>query len=257
MSESPESPGSPPPQTRRSHFPTNPSRLRVTTTSSLENDIITEQHQESSMTSAGRPQTPPLQQASTAQAVTGESELLLDDEDDEGPATIIEPSGKDSDERTALLEQYHHNRVCGLRNCNHGTFSPRAPSIASTNFDSIHDHVNRELGGDYHGTDGDPNTPMSYSGHSFFGDQLGDTLPGRKGMRSKHCQTKFFGTKSPRFVYFSYYFPFARWITQYRWVPIICFQSWPYSARQWFVRLCLQPSHICTVRKLSSNGSGS
>jgi hypothetical protein len=54
----------------------------------------------------------------------------------QGPkGTISEPSHREADARTHLLEDYHKGAVCGAKHCTHGTFSPhlRAADSGSSN----------------------------------------------------------------------------------------------------------------------------
>jgi Sulfate permease family len=125
---------------------------------------------------------------------------------------IIEPSAEEFNESSALLESYHHSRVCGLRNCNHGTFSPRAESIRSprSSIDTM------SFGGpypDHMGEDGGPRYPA----RGIFSDSIADTVGGSKSMSTTKWLAQKHGIKGQKFMYFSYYFPFLNWIRQYQW----------------------------------------
>jgi hypothetical protein len=137
---------------------------------------------------------------------------MVDSENDQAQAQIEEASSAEVNARTSLLGNYYHQRVCGRSNCDHGTFSPRAPSIRSTysSTDST------PFGGRYAdsvGEDGDARDPA----HSILGDGLADSLIGSKRMSTTKWLAKKNGVRSTAYMYFSYYFPFVKWIRQYKW----------------------------------------
>ena len=129
---------------------------------------------------------------------------------------IIEPSQQElPDARTSLLESYHQTRVCGRRNCNHGTFSPTASSQRSS-IDSTND-----MGGRYPGGVDDNNSGSKSRLHRVMGDAVADAFFTRTREGSTMSTTKFLANKhgitNHRYMYISYYFPFVKWIQQYRW----------------------------------------
>jgi high affinity sulfate transporter 1 len=129
---------------------------------------------------------------------------------------IIEPSQQDlPDARTSLLASYHHSRVCGNKNCNHGTFSPRAPSFRSS-IDSSFEQGGRYPGGiDENG--GRPRSRL----HRILGDAVADAffVRNREGstMSTTSLLAKKHGIKNRHYMYLSYYIPFFKWIGQYQW----------------------------------------
>lgn len=143
-----------------------------------------------------------------------EPEPLMDEEDAAVQGLIEEPSSQRVDARTSLLGNYHHNRVCGLRDCNHGTFSPRAPSPRSER--SGADTPRAAFGGPYPqavGEDGGPADPA----RGIMSESMTDSFFGSKSLSTNKWLAQRHGIKSPTFMYFSYYFPFIRWIGQYQW----------------------------------------
>ena len=198
---------SPPPSPRRpvpgrtSTVPTNPSRLRNTTAISPEQVTRPNIRDFEQELDRGSPsQSPPLDGIGQ---LTAETDAIASKDH--------EPQADGATESTGLLEGYqhnHHSRVCGLRNCNHGTFSPRAGSIHSrqSSFDNSFGYessiaetssINGTIGfmrGLFSGA-GDDNGPKTTS----------QRLAKAHGIRRR------------KFMYFSYYFPFVKWITQYQW----------------------------------------
>lgn len=157
--------------------------------------------------------TPPLNHPHTAPPTSAEATALKKEGDEQASGDIIEPSQEEEDERTALLEHYHnHNsRICGLRHCNHGTFSPRAPSIISTAEGSLADS-SMDYQAHHSGLVREPDQPDL--AHALLGDPIADALLGTRKGRSKKRLKKDSGE---RLRYFSYYLPCIRWISQYRW----------------------------------------
>ena len=129
----------------------------------------------------------------------------------EAEGFVAEPTEIEQDERTRLLENYHDPRVCGLRNCNHGTFSPRAGSIRS--------YTNSSLLNGLGGTPPEPGQPpggMRAAAHAILGDSIMDSLSWNKSRSTTKQLASMTGVKGQRWLYLTYYFPFLRWITQYR-----------------------------------------
>ena len=159
---------------------------------------------------------PPALQPGTSNPTIIESEpdLSLDGDNGQVQGEMDEPTSQVINARTSLLGNYHHHhRVCGRKNCNHGTFSPRAPSIRSAR-SSIDSSI--QFGGRYGGAIGDDGGSRD-QGHGILGDSLADSLPGSKSLSTTTWLAKRHGVNSPRFIYFSYYFPFVKWVRQYRW----------------------------------------
>jgi high affinity sulfate transporter 1 len=112
-------------------------------------------------------------------------------------------------ENTALLESYHHNRVCGLKNCNHGTFSPRAGSMHSrqSSLDNIHAYEPSLVGS------ADFDSPAAFV-QGIFGSSNNDS---GKSLSTSERLARAHGVRRRKWMYFSYYFPFIKWISQYQW----------------------------------------
>ena len=156
---------------------------------------------------------PPSLQPGSTQPLTAEPEPMQDDEEEEVNATLVEPSTKNVDARTRLLENYHHNRVCGLKDCNHGTFSPRGSSLISrsSTYGMSGGHGGRLA--DTIGEDGGPRD----SSHGLFGDSITDIFTrGKSNSTTKWLADKH-GVKSTTMMYLSYYIPSVKWIRQYQW----------------------------------------
>ena len=155
---------------------------------------------------------PPLLGPGTPDPLTTEPARMESAEEVTAFGDIIEPSAEESTEHSALLDSYHHSRVCGLRNCNHGTFSPRAGSLHSPS-GSID---KTSYGGPYPPAVAD-DARSTYSAQGILGDALADSMGGGKRMSTTKWLAQKHGIKGQRWMYFSYYFPFARWIRQYQW----------------------------------------
>jgi high affinity sulfate transporter 1 len=140
----------------------------------------------------------------TDQSNIGEGTVSTDD--------LVHQSAEEGNESSGLLDSYHHSRVCGLRKCNHGTFSPRAGSLHSprSSIDTM------SYGGRYTDAIGDDGGSIDAT-HGIFGDAIADSLRGNKRMSTTQWLAQKHGIKDRRWIYFSYYFPFTRWIGQYRW----------------------------------------
>lgn len=197
------------------HVPTTPSRLRETVASSPDDRrgssaTIEDEDLRSSQSSI------PFLSARASGPITAEPETFKEDGDDTPHGDFIEPSQEEEDERTALLENYHnhHHRVCGLRNCNHGTFSPRAASFMSTTNNSI---AESQLG-NYPVFTGEHDQPRGFA-HAILGDPIADALMGTKS-KSK-SKTKLLAKKhelrNTKFMYVAYYLPCIKWMSQYQW----------------------------------------
>ncbi len=123
---------------------------------------------------------------------------------------IDEPSSETYNAQTSLLGNYHHSRICGRTNCNHGTFSPRAAS-----FDSGRS-TDTSFGGRYAdeiADDGSIQDPI----RGLFGPAVIDSLTNSKSLSTTQWLARRHGIKSERWMYFSYYLPVIKWVPQYRW----------------------------------------
>ncbi|KAK5944368.1 hypothetical protein PMZ80_003649 [Knufia obscura] len=191
------------------HVPTVPSRLReATNMSPEERHAPIYQQSDSSDTSE---QAPAALDPSTSETTTGEFFPPVNGDSTEAEGFVAEPTQIEQDERTRLLETYHDPRVCGLRNCNHGTFSPRPESVRSYTTSSM-------LNG-FGGTPPEPGAPPGgyrAAAHAILGDSIIDTLSWNKSRSTTKQLASAKGVKGQRWMYLTYYFPFLRWITQYR-----------------------------------------
>jgi Sulfate permease family len=211
---------SPPPYPRRptssrlstQHVPVTPSRLREATAMSPA-DLARSSSSGNSESHDLLP--PPLLQPSSSRRTNAKAQDKSDEEEYPAHGNIIEPSQPQVDARTRLLESYNHSKVCGHNNCNHGTFSPRAPSIQSS-IDS-----RNGFGGRYSGDIAEDGSPKSRL-HGLLGDMFAEGFfTGRPGEGSTLSTTQWLANKhgitNHRFMYLSYYFPFVKWIRQYKW----------------------------------------
>ncbi|EXJ82568.1 hypothetical protein A1O3_06381 [Capronia epimyces CBS 606.96] len=157
---------------------------------------------------------PPVLMPESNMPIISEPEALLDEENEVAQGLIEEPSSRHVDARTSLLGNYHHNRVCGLKDCDHGTFSPRAPSVRSER--SSIDTPRIAFGGPYPGAIGEDGGPTDPA-RAILGDSVTDSFFRNKRISTTKWLAQKHGIKSPTFMYISYYFPFIRWIGQYQW----------------------------------------
>lgn len=159
---------------------------------------------------------PDVLQPSTAEPTVEEFHGPINGRSEEVEGIVAEPSNMDEDERTRLLQSYHDPRICGLKNCDHGTFSPRAESVRS----GFTGRYGSFLGGypfgtSYRDSDG-PNVGERDAGNSILGDSATDSLLGNKKHSTTSRLAAKHGIKGQKWMYLSYYFPFLKWITQYR-----------------------------------------
>lgn len=131
--------------------------------------------------------------------------------DDQVEEFVPEPTDVRPDARTSLLESYRNPRICGLKNCNHGTFSPRAPSTRS----SVSGSIANGISGRY--TDiGGPDGGERGTSRGVFEDTIIDNFSGNKSGSTTNWLETTRGIKGQKWMYLTYYFPFLRWITQYK-----------------------------------------
>ena len=134
---------------------------------------------------------------------------MLNENEDTVEGQIEEPSGESANAWTSLLANYHHSRICGRTNCNHGTFSPRAPSFDSDrSADMAYGRYADEIA-----EDGTLQGPVQ----GLMSDADADFLTNSKSLSTTRLLARRHGIKSPKWMYFSYYFPFVKWVPQYRW----------------------------------------
>ncbi|KIW76994.1 hypothetical protein Z517_09438 [Fonsecaea pedrosoi CBS 271.37] len=194
------------------YVPLIPSRLRETTILSPEDRMARSSSEGDSSDHRGPELPPPTLTVDENTPLIAEPEPLMDEEGEDVQGELLEPSSQSLYARNNMLGDYHHSRICGLKNCDHGTFSPRAPSVdESEGSNSI------SFGGRYAddiGEDGSPRDPV----RGILGEAVTDTLtPGKNSLGTTRWLAERHGIKSHRFMYFSYYFPFVKWVGQYRW----------------------------------------
>lgn len=210
MSSNSSASGSPPTSPRRpvparhSTVPANPSRLRNTTAISPEEISRSFERDADDVQPAGSPsQSPRLHGNGYVNVGT------------DGVASIDhEPLAQDVGESTALLgaefQYHHHSRVCGLKNCNHGTFSPRpgSPYSRQSSFDDTNSYEPSlaEVG--------NLEGPVAYVRGIFGAPADGDA---NKSLNTSQRLAKRHGIRRRKFMYFSYYFPLVKWLPQYQW----------------------------------------
>ena len=156
----------------------------------------------------GRPQ--PAVNVPENDPLIAEPSTFLDEQANDASRQIETPSGDTVNARTSLLGNYHRSRICGSTDCDHGTFSPRAPS-----FDSERS-TNDSFGGRYAdevADDGSMRDPV----RGILGEAVSVSLSNSKSLSTTKWLAQKHGIRSRRWMYFSYYFPFIKWITQYRW----------------------------------------
>jgi len=115
---------------------------------------------------------------------------------------ITEPSSQDVDAHTRLLQSYNDHPNCGLKSCNHGTFSPR-PTMRRSYFSY---DGQSGIAGSYGRGAGDSVDGGSSGANGASGDTAGDwTLGGGKGKRMSTTQVlaRRHGVKNPRRMYVS------------------------------------------------------
>lgn len=146
------------------HVPGTPSRLRESVAAGSDRSLR-EQQDEGQLTPLSSP-------ILGSQPLLAEPEAMASANNHGTRAGLVEPSQREADARTRLLEDYHKASVCGARDCNHGTFSPhvRAQGSASSNVSTINEFVGPNEDGihDENGESGDTTRPV-----------LGDTVAGR------------------------------------------------------------------------------
>lgn len=182
---------------------------------SPEDNYISGSREESPSSSGEENPAPEILNLSTSGPTTEEYHGPVSGQSEEVEGIVAEPTQMDEDERTRLLESYHDPRICGLKNCDHGSFSPRAGSIRS----GIGSRYGSFAGSfpffsNYRGTGG-PSDAERDTVTSTLGDSPTDSLLGKNNGTSKWLASKH-GIKGQKWMYLSYYFPFLKWITQYR-----------------------------------------
>lgn len=160
------------------------------------------------------PDAPAIINPSTSEPTIDEFFGPVHGDSTEAQGYVAEPSRIEEDERTRLLESYHDPRICGLKRCNHGTFSPRAPSIRSFTTGSINNgygqRFRNSIGSILSTTSTEQNEEPSLT------QAITRILTGNKGPSTTKRLADNHGVKRQWWMYLTYYLPFLKWITQYR-----------------------------------------
>src|ERR1700722_2656478 len=162
------------------HVPLTPSRLRESVAQSPVEQMAESPSQDAERDRQHSPLSSPILQPEHGDpsAASGE-ELVADNILTQGD--IVEPTQAEPNARTRLLEDYHRGAACGLRNCNHGTFSPR-PRSYQNSVSSGNDPVGRYGSG----IEGDGGAADQSS--RLFGDTFAGTIYGER-RRDKNMST--------------------------------------------------------------------
>ncbi len=105
------------------HAPITPSRLRRAIAARKDPSAL-EQQDEDKLTPLSSPLLGSLNISAEPEPIASPSEQGI-------RGGLIEPSQREADARTRLLEDYHKGSVCGTKDCNHGTFSPHVRPLDS------------------------------------------------------------------------------------------------------------------------------
>ena len=152
---------------RGSHrAPTVPSRLR---------ESIAARTSPSGPDQVSNDNIPPISPILGSQRLSAEPESLVKSSSRDARGRIIEPSQREADARTRLLEDYHQGAICGSKHCSHGTFSPhlRAQDSISSAASSIHGFGGRHAD-DVNSEDGEARDPA----RGYVGEALANGLFG-------------------------------------------------------------------------------
>ncbi|KAK5285526.1 hypothetical protein LTR16_004554 [Cryomyces antarcticus] len=201
------------------HAPLNPSHLREShmPPSSPENrTVMTGSLEEGSRDTSTSTHHPKVDSQGIHPTASGHVSPTTEATPVQTDGTIEDPI--DYGVRTRLLGQQHWDSGsgCGSDNCAHGTFSPRPQTHRSYGSTATFDG----FGGKYGGGIGEAVGSSGDNGHSGFGDVAANAMLGEgQGHRMSTTQylAKRHGIKNTRLMYIVYYFPFTRWITQYKW----------------------------------------
>ena len=166
------------------HVPTTPSRLRETVARSPEEQMTPSPSHDWASDTERSPLSSSTLHPERSEPLTKQSHFH-NEEGEEGEdqvqGSIVEPTQKETNARTRLLEDYHRGAACGSRNCDHGTFSPRLGS--SQNSISSGLDFGGRFGGDIGEDGGDSDGRRGILGDTFVGGLFG------KGRRDKKMST--------------------------------------------------------------------
>jgi hypothetical protein len=178
------------------HVPLTPSRLRESVAQSPVEQMAKSPSQDAERDRRYSPLSSPILQPEHGDpSTTSGEELVADNALTQGD--IVEPAQAEPNARTRLLEDYHRGAACGLRNCNHGTFSPR-PRSYQNSISSGNEPVDRYGSG----IEGDGGAADQSS--RLFGDPFADTIFGERRRDKKMSTTQWLafkhGVKNPRLL---------------------------------------------------------
>ena len=105
---------------------------------------------------------------------------------------LIEPSQREADARTRLLEDYHKDSVCGTKDCNHGTFSPHVRPLDSP---SSNVSIVKGFGGRHEDDIDDDDGETRDRTRGLIGDTFAEGLFGGSRRDTSMSTTKWLATK--------------------------------------------------------------
>lgn len=144
-----------------------------------------------------------------------------DDEDVSNNRNATEDQSSMADARTRLLESYdRQDPLCGMRLCNHGTFSPRPEDQDKRLWGSMAPVDGGGSSGFFGGSSGTrPTSARSENGPSMESSASALPLKNRKTLYATIRETVHSLSEANccNSRYLSYYIPFFNWISQYRW----------------------------------------
>jgi hypothetical protein len=194
MSSSPpqNASGSPPTSPRRTghhrgsshHLPITPSRLRKSIAAASGPPLSDEQDDDKLISPS-----PSLLEGLN---ISAELEPSVNQSDLGTKGGLVEPSQREADARTRLLEDYNKSAICGVKDCNHGTFSPHigAHGSNSSNVSTI-DGFGGRCGNEINAENGEPRDRT----RGLIGDTFADELFGGSRRGTSMSTTKWLATK--------------------------------------------------------------
>ena len=179
----PSSPRSLGPRGPSQHAPLVPSRLRETVASSPVDSMAQSQPGEQQNETRTSPLSSPNPYPESSHPLTAEPDPIEEGIEVKVQGDMLDPTKREADARTRLLEDYHRGAACGSRNCDHGTFSPKVRSHQNS-VSSVNNSGGRHSGSI--AGDGD----VADIGHGIFGDTFADGLMGGGSRDTSMSTTK-------------------------------------------------------------------
>lgn len=152
---------------------------------------------------------PTVLNPSTSEPTTDSFFAPIHGDSSDAEGFVVEPTDMEEDERTRLLQSYHDPRICGLKQCNHGTFSPRAGSIRSVS-NAYGQRFRHSISSMLSTTSTEQNDEPS------IGQTITRIFTGNRGPSNTKRLADSHGIKRQWYMYLGYYLPFLKWITQYK-----------------------------------------